>query len=315
MSVLITDAPPHGIFEYGDGFPNGSPDGNDPLQLARIMAQKGITLFVVACEPALSGYTNATDFYRALARITSAVMLPLTTASLLAHVIVGSALEQMDMERLITEVGQHVAERVHSGAETVDDVAKDLHDKLMLRNESTKQLIVEDIYRDCHEARNNVEVWSTVQTLAEAKPHLLKVTGGRFNEKYHASRASYNTYGYYRPSIPARSTPIASTSATPSPPASPPRKVVSDFKSFSAPQSMTFASNTSGGASFSGPAFGLREAYDASPKKAPHQPAATAEGTEGDDGLQGVELKFASISFDQAKRITMQSAWRSLPTS
>lgn len=128
-----------------------------------------------------TGYTNATDFYRALARITSAVLLPLTTASLLAHVIVGSALEQMDMrvrspcsfrkvsterkhrERLITEVGQHVAERVHSGAETVDDVAKDLHDKLMLRcvrlaiskmwplsvahrNESTKQLIVEDIY-------------------------------------------------------------------------------------------------------------------------------------------------------------------------
>lgn len=60
MVVLIADAPPHGIGEYGDGevetpgsppvlivttgFDEGSPDGNDPLQLARLMASRGITL-------------------------------------------------------------------------------------------------------------------------------------------------------------------------------------------------------------------------------------------------------------------------------
>lgn len=73
-------------------------------------------------------------------------MLPLTTANLLPHVIVGSAFEQMDMERLIREVGHAVAERVVVGQESVDDIAKELHEKLLLRNESTKQLIVEDIY-------------------------------------------------------------------------------------------------------------------------------------------------------------------------
>jgi hypothetical protein len=73
-------------------------------------------------------------------------MLPLTTANLLPHVIVGSAFEQMDMERLIREVGHAVAERVAVGQESVDDIAKELHEKLLLRNESTKQLIVEDIY-------------------------------------------------------------------------------------------------------------------------------------------------------------------------
>lgn len=97
MCVLIADCPPHGIQEYGDGFPEGSPCGNDPLQLARTMASVGITLFMVACEPALSGYTWSTDFYRALCHITSGTMLPLTSASLLAHVIVGSTLEQMDL--------------------------------------------------------------------------------------------------------------------------------------------------------------------------------------------------------------------------
>lgn len=44
MAVLVADAPPHGIGEYGDGFPDGSPCGNDPLQLARLMASNSITL-------------------------------------------------------------------------------------------------------------------------------------------------------------------------------------------------------------------------------------------------------------------------------
>ena len=51
MAVLIADAPPHGIGEYGDGFPNGSPDEADPLQIARQMATAGIPLFMIACEP------------------------------------------------------------------------------------------------------------------------------------------------------------------------------------------------------------------------------------------------------------------------
>jgi hypothetical protein len=129
MVVLIADAPPHGVSvalflppSYsanfldrgiwlassssaaasseicaGDGFAQGSPDGHDPLQLVRQMKSRGITLFMVACEPALSGYTYSTDFFRGLCQISSGAMLPLTNASLLAHVIVGSALEQMNM--------------------------------------------------------------------------------------------------------------------------------------------------------------------------------------------------------------------------
>lgn len=172
---------------------------------------------MVACEPALSGYTvslrsfptftrgrtelsslraqYAVDFYRGLAEISSGLMLPLTTANLLARVIVGSALEQMDMERLIREVGVAVAERVHSGRESVDDVAKELHEKLLLRNENTKQVVVDDIYvRASHyvshphqpdlirqqeksnEADHNVKVWKSVESVGEAKQHLKSVS-------------------------------------------------------------------------------------------------------------------------------------------
>lgn len=63
MVVLIADAPPHGIGEYGDGnfllfhpsssshllsgFDQGSPDGLDPLVIVRQMAQRGITLVMI----------------------------------------------------------------------------------------------------------------------------------------------------------------------------------------------------------------------------------------------------------------------------
>lgn len=63
-------------------------------------------------------------------------MLPLTNADLLAKVIVGSALEHMDMERLIQEVGAAVSARVHSGQESVDDVARALHESLKFRSVS-----------------------------------------------------------------------------------------------------------------------------------------------------------------------------------
>lgn len=86
------------------------------------------------------------DFFRALTVITSAVLVPLTTASLLSHVIVASALEQMDMDRIIQEVGLAVGERVHGGGGDVDDVARELQQKLMLRGESTKQMKFESIH-------------------------------------------------------------------------------------------------------------------------------------------------------------------------
>jgi hypothetical protein len=102
-------------------------------------------------------------------------MLPLTTANLLAPAIVGSALENMDMERLIREVGMAVGERVHGNNESVDDVAKELHEKLLLRNESTKRVVIENIYRELPEAMHNVQVWMNSPNIQAARPQLKKV--------------------------------------------------------------------------------------------------------------------------------------------
>lgn len=54
--------------------------------------------------------------------MTSGVMLPLTTADLLAMTIVGSVLENMDMERLIAEIGVEVAQRIKQKGESMQSL-------------------------------------------------------------------------------------------------------------------------------------------------------------------------------------------------
>ncbi|KAH9941075.1 hypothetical protein B0H21DRAFT_753480 [Amylocystis lapponica] len=319
MVVLIADAPPHGIGEYGDGFDEGSPDGHDPLQLARLMASRGITLFFVACEPALSGYSYATDFFQALTNITSGLMLPLTTADLLTHAIVGSVLENLDMERLVREVGEAVSQRILGNNESVDDVARELHERLLLRNESTKRVVIESIYRDSEEAKHNVSVYMNAPSLAEARPQLKRVPGTRFTDKYLHARMSSSRGSYvYSPYLPARSGESSRTTSTPtksptSPtfsgaPSSPPRKVVQDFAAFGAPANAsvfgtavasTPFSLAGGKAAFGGMRGGGRATID------------DDEDEEEDDGRQRIELREDSITLDQARRIAMQSAWRS----
>lgn len=304
MVVLIADAPPHGIGEYGDGFDDGSPDGKDPLGIARTMASRGIVLFFVACEPALSGYAFANDFYHAITQITSGLMLPLTTANLLAPAIVGSALENMDMERLIREVGMAVAERVHGNNESVDDVARELHEKLLLRNESTKRVVIENIYRELPEATHNIQVWLNSPNIQAARPQLRKIKGTRFTDKY----------------LSAKYVARASISHSP-PPLSPIRKrTLNDTKVFGtssgAPQSVFATAVKSSPFSLAGnqAAFGgMRD------RSAPGMDDDDDE-EEGDDvkrsasvfssGTQSLELREDSITYDQAKRIALQSAWR-----
>eukprot|EP00002_Diphylleia_rotans_P011382 TRINITY_DN224_c0_g1_i1.p1 TRINITY_DN224_c0_g1~~TRINITY_DN224_c0_g1_i1.p1 ORF type:complete len:321 (-),score=71.76 TRINITY_DN224_c0_g1_i1:289-1251(-) len=103
ICVFIADAPPHGL-ESNDGFPNGDPDGRDPIAIAQQMKERGIVIYAVACEPALSSYAYARDFFMGIAEITSGKFINLGNAHLLPKVIVGGADEELAMERLAAEV-------------------------------------------------------------------------------------------------------------------------------------------------------------------------------------------------------------------
>merc|ERR1740130_885665 len=124
ISILIADAPPHGIEPRGDGFPNGDPLGRDPLTIAREMAAEEITCYTVGCEPALGGYRNARDFMCTLAEITGGQAIALGSAALLAEVIVNGSAEEISMTMLSREVEQeveHVRLMAREAGEDLDD--------------------------------------------------------------------------------------------------------------------------------------------------------------------------------------------------
>lgn len=109
--VMISDAPPHGLGENGDGFPQGCPQGHDPVKIVKEMAAKNITIYAVGVEPVLStSYKFARDFMMMLATATDGKFLPLGKASILSDVVVNGAVEGLNMkhlwERLEAEVEQ-----------------------------------------------------------------------------------------------------------------------------------------------------------------------------------------------------------------
>ncbi len=150
------------------------------LVLRRLRARTqwllGMCLYALIAALCVDFVQYATDFFKAMTTITSGLMLPLTTADLLAHAIVASVLENLDMDRLVNEVGQAVAQRILGANESVDDVAKELHERLLLRNESTKKVVFESIYRESEDAAHNVEVFMNAPSIQEARPHLRKAS-------------------------------------------------------------------------------------------------------------------------------------------
>ncbi|KAH6909943.1 hypothetical protein BKA70DRAFT_180529 [Coprinopsis sp. MPI-PUGE-AT-0042] len=157
--VLVTDAPPHGLGEAGDGFPNGSPDQNDPLDIARQMAEHGISLYVIACEPTLSRYKHAVDFYRALTQITSGRMVPLLNASQLGDYIIGSALETLDTEELLEQFQDTILENIYGQGKNIEEVIEGVQQQLEQRHVRVQTLQVDDVYAPSKKAEANVATW------------------------------------------------------------------------------------------------------------------------------------------------------------
>ena len=149
VCILIADAPPHGLGERGDGFPNGAPDGVDPLEVLEQMSMRGICIYSVGCEPALSNYMHAKAFMVAAAEKTNGQAVSLSSAASLADVIMGGAIEEMDLEQLTNEVVQEVkTSRAAAGAafgscmadEEVADVEAKVWEKIQARGYETRHM-------------------------------------------------------------------------------------------------------------------------------------------------------------------------------
>lgn len=200
IAVVVTDAPPHGLEppvhgRAADGFPAGCPCGTDPLAVAHAMAARGIAVHALGAEPALSGFVLARDLLRALARITGGQFVPLASAALLADVIVGSALEELELAALLAHV--HLAAEAVPGSRA--DVARAVAATLQAQCVTTTRVVADDLYGS---ALPELDAgWAQCRSVAEARAR----------------------YGATTPRVRARVPAAADACTGPAPPPVPPR--------------------------------------------------------------------------------------------
>ena len=137
------------------------------------MAERGITLYVIACEPTLSEqYLYAVDFYRALCEITSGRMVPLLNASKLGDYIVGSAIETIETEALIGEFEQVILEDVYGQGKSIEDVTEEIQKRMDAKNVRVNVLQMEKAYADTEESKTNVKLWTEAVSIDKCRGNI-----------------------------------------------------------------------------------------------------------------------------------------------
>lgn len=170
ICVCVSDAPPHGLGCSSDGFPNGCPAGIDPMVVANQMAEKGITLYMVGCEPSITPYK---DFFMAIAYITGGQYVPLTKAQVLSQVIIGGAQEEMALEQLMDEVNEEVQADLAAGrAIDADEMTRRVHTKMASKGIRSKQLQRNNAELSSAADRPEICAMSKMTSLGEVRKNL-----------------------------------------------------------------------------------------------------------------------------------------------
>jgi len=200
VCVLISDAPPHGLGEDGDGFPQGCPLGYDPVVICKDMAAKGIVVYAVGVEPVLStSYKFARDFMMMVAKITDGKFLALGKASILSEVIVSGALEGMDLKEVWTKMEEEVKAQAKScgidlpEAEAIAEAEK----RIAAARPTTTKLEVDTPYMEGYDFAN-CDAMMKATNLAQAqqalKPTLNASAAGKCQSyAWEAQKAAVST--------------------------------------------------------------------------------------------------------------------------
>lgn len=162
LSYIII-APPHGL-SSSDSFPNGCPAGIDPLDVVRKMAQKGITLYSVGCEPAIKPYK---EFFTAIAYTTGGQYIPLRNANLLSKVIVGGAVEEISLDKLLEEAQKEVEHQTSLGITDERLLTEAVEKSLKTKGVKTNQIRLNN--SNLERASENAIKYSKISSMSELK--------------------------------------------------------------------------------------------------------------------------------------------------
>ncbi|KAH6874237.1 hypothetical protein BKA70DRAFT_1449576 [Coprinopsis sp. MPI-PUGE-AT-0042] len=230
--VLVTDAPPHGLGESGDGFPKGAPDQNDPpgnrTSDGRAWDLSG-TPILFNFPRRVSSYPSSMFLTSALAHgsivnvhlNSSGRMVPLLNASQLGDYIIGSALETLATEELIAQFQDTILEDVYGQGKSVEEVVERVQQQLAQQKVQMQTLQVDDVYAPSKEAEANVFSWKNAGKLSDARDMVQEISAPRMKAEY-ASVPGMGSFG--SGAVPSgrmwASTPCGATPRGPAPPGS-----------------------------------------------------------------------------------------------
>ena len=109
--MVINKAPPHGLISEDD-FPEGSPEGHDPLVIAKEMSKKGIALYTIGSEP---GIEKVSEFYSALTFRGCGQYIPVKNSDLLREIIASCCIEEISLERLMPDMQRTIDDQIANG--------------------------------------------------------------------------------------------------------------------------------------------------------------------------------------------------------
>ncbi|KAH7912671.1 hypothetical protein BJ138DRAFT_749993 [Hygrophoropsis aurantiaca] len=179
--ILITDSPPHGTrispSDYIDSFPEGCPQQNNPLNIAKRMKSLGITLHVIACQPTLDReFKGARAFYEGLTRKTGGRVFPIVNPDTLASYIVGSLTETADRENLVRSFESEIRKQAKiNGTSNVSDISTQVYSDFKSKGIQLKTFVIEDTEEQNDQAGQNAQIWYEAKQLADAKTKLQAV--------------------------------------------------------------------------------------------------------------------------------------------
>eukprot|EP01084_Bolivina_argentea_P130507 230375_1 len=193
--VVITDAPPHGLEQHiQDGFPNGDPDTFN-IEKDSEVQQEGVndadnktflnvidivksirdelngSIYSVACEPGLSCNTDfANDFMQYIAQYTNGKFLPLSSATLLPDVIVGSVKQQINLNNLTYKLDEEI-EKIkakHGNDISSNEINKIIMQKWKNEGIKKKEISIGTLYRN-KRSKYNINLLMNEQKIKSLK--------------------------------------------------------------------------------------------------------------------------------------------------
>jgi len=103
-------------------------------------------------------------------------MFPLLMADKLGDFIIGTALETIETEKLVSEFEQLIVDDVYNNDKPIKSVVSNLQGFIKSRGIQVNTVVMDDVYSSSKKATENVQTWTLSPSIALAKGKVQRVT-------------------------------------------------------------------------------------------------------------------------------------------